>query len=79
MVVVNRLTKYVHFELYLESLSIDVLAYSFNKCIIANHGIPRNIISDRDKWLISNFWKLLMKSLGSKQLMTLVYYLQANG
>jgi hypothetical protein len=55
MVIVDRLTKYVHFEPYLEKLSTEALAYSFNKCITANHGMPRNIISDRDKWLTSNF------------------------
>jgi hypothetical protein len=79
MVIVDRLTRYAKFVPYLESSSTEALAYSFCKTIIADHGMPKVIISDRDKWLTSNFWKSLMKKLGSKQMMTSAYHPQANG
>ena len=49
IVIVDRLTKYTKFVLYLEKSSIEVLAYSFLKAIIADYKIPKGIISDRDK------------------------------
>ena len=73
-VIVDRFTKYAKFEPYLESSSTDALAYTFTRIIIANHGMPRSIISDRDKWLTSKFWTSLMKNMGSKQVMTSAYY-----
>jgi hypothetical protein len=62
-----------------ESSSTEALAYSFCKTIIADHDMPKVIISDKDKWLTSNFWKSLMKKFGSKQMMTSAYHPQANG
>ena len=79
MVIVDRLTKYAKFILYLEKSSTEALAYSFLKTVIADYRMPRGIISDRDKWLTSNFWTSLMKSMGSKQVMTSAYHPQANG
>jgi hypothetical protein len=79
MVIVDRFTKYAKFVPYLEKSSTEALAYSFTKHIIADHGMPKSIISDRDKWLTSNFWQSLMKSMGSKQVMTSAYHPQANG
>jgi hypothetical protein len=79
MVVVCRLTKYGKFIPYLESSSTEALAYTFTRDVIADHGMPKVIISDRDKWLTSKFWQSLMKQMGSKQMMTSAYHPQANG
>jgi hypothetical protein len=79
MVIVDRLTKYAKFVPYLEASSTEALAHSFMKHIIAEHGMPKAIISDRDKWITSNFWQSLMKRMGSMQIMTSAYHPQANG
>jgi hypothetical protein len=79
MAIVDRLTRYAKFVPYFESSSTEALAYSFCKTIIADHDMPKVIISDKDKWLTSNFWKSLMKKFGSKQMMTSAYHPQANG
>jgi hypothetical protein len=55
LVVTDRLTKYEYFISYKESLLTEELAYAFNKHIIGNHGIPKEIISDKDKLFISRF------------------------
>ena len=60
LVVTDRLTKYDYFIPYRESFSAENLAYVFNKHIIGNHGIPKRIISDRDKLFTSRFWKSLI-------------------
>jgi hypothetical protein len=55
LVIINRLTKYGYFILYKESLLAEELAYTFNKHIIGNHGISKEIISNRDKLFILRF------------------------
>jgi hypothetical protein len=55
LVVINRLIKYGYFIPYKESLSAEELAYAFNKHIIGNHGILKEIISDRDKLFTLRF------------------------
>ena len=79
MVIMDRFTKYAKFIPYLESSSTEALAHSFLRHIVADYRIPKGIISDQDKWLTSNFWRTVMKSMGSKQVMTSAYHPQANG
>ena len=54
-VIVDRLTGYGIFLSYRESSNAEYLAYTFLREIIANHGLPEKIISDRDKLVISKF------------------------
>jgi hypothetical protein len=60
LVVTDRLTKYAYFISYKEGLIAEELVYTFNRNVIANYGILKKIISNRDKLFISNFWKSLM-------------------
>jgi hypothetical protein len=55
LVIIDRFTKYGYFILYKESLSAEKLAYTFNKYIIGNYRISKEIISDRDKLFILRF------------------------
>jgi hypothetical protein len=55
LVIIDRLTKYGYFIPYKESLLAEELAYAFNKHIIGNHGISKEIISDKDKLFTSRF------------------------
>jgi hypothetical protein len=64
LVVTDRLTKYAYFIPYKEGSTAEELVYTFNRNIIANYGILKKIISDRDKLFTSNFWKSLMDQLG---------------
>jgi hypothetical protein len=79
LVVTDRLTKYAYFIPYKEGSTAEELAYTFNRNIIANYGIPEEIISDRDKLFTSNFWKSLMDQLGIHQKMSTAYYPQTDG
>jgi hypothetical protein len=60
LVVTNRLTKYAYFIPYKEGSTAEELVYIFNRNIIANYGIPEEIINNRDKLFISKFWKSLI-------------------
>jgi Chromo (CHRromatin Organisation MOdifier) domain len=79
LVVTDRLTKYAHFIPYKESASAEDLAYTFTKYIIGNHGIPEEIISDRDKLFTSKFWKSLTDQLGIHQKLSTAYHPQTDG
>src|SRR5450755_2090996 len=79
LVVTDKLTKYGYFIPYKESSSAEDLAYVFNKHIIGNHGIPKKIISDRDKLFTSRFWKSLMDQLGTHHKMSTDYHPQTDG
>ena len=57
---VDRLTRRVHFiPSHSTDTAVDV-ARSFFKNICSQHGIPENIVSDRDLKFVSKFWKRLM-------------------
>jgi hypothetical protein len=55
LVVTDRFTKYGYFIPYKESLLAEKLVYAFNKYIIGDYRIPKEIISDRDKLFTSRF------------------------
>src|SRR5436305_11747149 len=61
-IVVDRFTKMVHFIL-LKSTTAHELADGFVKEIWRHHGLPLDIVSDRDPKFTSNFWKAVMKKL----------------
>jgi hypothetical protein len=60
LVVIDRLIKYVYFISYKEELIVEELIYIFNRNIIANYGILKEIINNRDKLFTFNFWKSLI-------------------
>jgi hypothetical protein len=51
----DRLIKYAYFISYKEGLTVEELIYTFNRNIIANYGILKEVINNRDKFFISNF------------------------
>ncbi|KAF4482546.1 Transposon Tf2-9 polyprotein [Colletotrichum fructicola Nara gc5] len=79
LVIVDRLTKYAYFIPYKETSNAEECAYTFLKYIIANHGTPKEIVSDRDKIFTSNFWKSIMSHLGIKQSMSTAFHPQTDG
>jgi antitoxin component of RelBE/YafQ-DinJ toxin-antitoxin module len=60
LIVTDRLIKYAYFIFYKKGLTVEELVYTFNRNIIANYGIPEEIISNRNKLFILNFWKSLI-------------------
>jgi hypothetical protein len=54
-VVVDRLTKFAHFyAISTEYIAVQVVELFFIE-VFRIHGLPKNIISDRDNWFIGTF------------------------
>ncbi|KAK4390300.1 Transposon Tf2-11 polyprotein [Sesamum angolense] len=79
MVVVDRLTKYAHFLPLTHLFTTEVVARTFMDQVYRLHGLPVNIISDRDKIFTSTFWKELFRLLGTTLSLSTAYHLQTDG
>ena len=55
MVVVDRLTKVVHFIPVKSTYSTSDVAQVFVRDVVKLHGVPRKIVSDRDAKFNSKF------------------------
>ena len=79
LVVTDRLTKYCYFIPYKESSTAEDLVYIFLRTIASQHGLPKEIISDRETLFTSNFWKSLMEQLGVNYKLSIAFYPQTDG
>ncbi|CAJ2659203.1 unnamed protein product [Trifolium pratense] len=79
MVVVDRLTKYAHFIPMRSDYTSKSVAEVFMQNIVKLHGMPKSIVSDRDKVFTSNFWQQLFKLQGTSLAMSSAYHPQSDG
>ncbi|GJR43843.1 reverse transcriptase domain-containing protein [Tanacetum coccineum] len=78
-VVVDRLTKSAHFIAIREDFSTEKLAKVYLDRIVARHGVPVSIISDRDARFTSRLWQTFQKALGTRLDMSTAYHPQTDG
>ncbi len=78
-VIVDRLTKAAHFLPMNLTDSLDKLAQLYIREIVRLHGIPDDIVSDRDPRFVSRFWKSLHQALGTKLKFSSAYHPQTDG
>ncbi|GJS34814.1 reverse transcriptase domain-containing protein [Tanacetum coccineum] len=78
-VVVDRLTKSAHFLSIREDFKMDRLARLYLDEIVARHGVPVSIISDRDGCFTSRFWQSKQEYLGTRLDMSMAYHPQTDG
>lgn len=79
LVITDKLTKYAYFLPYMESSTAKDLAYLFWRQVANQHGLPRKIITDRDKLFTSKFWKSLLQQVGMRQSMSTAFHPQSDG
>ncbi|GJS04435.1 putative reverse transcriptase domain-containing protein [Tanacetum coccineum] len=78
-VIVDSLTKSVHFLPMRENDSIDKLARLYLKEVVTRHEIPVSIICDHEGRFTSNFWRAFQKALGTRLDMSTAYHPQTDG
>jgi hypothetical protein len=78
LVVTDRLTKYIYMILYLEASIIEDLAYMFLRVVVANYSALEKMISDKDKFFISRFWKVFTVLLGIKRKLSTSFHTQTD-
>jgi transposase InsO family protein len=79
LVVVCRLTKQAYFLPHKKSHTSEDLAYTYMRMIAADHGLPKEIISDRGRTFASKFWQELMAKLGTNHKLSTAYHPQTDG
>lgn len=79
IVVVDRLTKYGHFFALKSDYDSKKVAEVFLKNVVKLHGMPKSIVSDRDKVFTSKFWQHLFHLSGTTLAMSTAYHPQSDG
>ena len=79
LVIVVRLTKYVHFFSLAHPYTAVKVASLFMQNIFKLHGLPSSIVSDRDTTFTSTFWQELFTRQGTDLAMSTAYHPQTDG
>ncbi|GJX05179.1 retrotransposable element Tf2 [Tanacetum coccineum] len=79
LVVVDRLSKHAHFLPLAHPYNAPQVAQLFLDHIYKLHGLPKSIVSDRDKIFMSLFWKSLFEKLQVQLKISSAYHPQTDG
>ena len=66
LVFVDRFSKMVHLVAVPESINASACARVFIDTIFRLHGLPRELVSDRDPRFTAEFWRFVFKTLGTR-------------
>jgi len=77
-VIVERLTKSVHFILINTSFPVSQLTEIYIREIVKLHGVPSSIVSNRYPRFTSRFWKSLQEAWASKLRLSSAYHPQTD-
>jgi hypothetical protein len=78
-VVVDRLTKFDHFYAIPIEYNVVQVVDLFFREVFKIHGLPKNIVSDRDSWFIRTFWRELFQLVGTELTPSTNYHPQTDG
>lgn len=79
LVVVDRYTKYAHFLPLKHPFSALQVVDSYLSRVASLYGMPKSIVSDRDKIFTSHFWQNLFKRFAIPLNLTTAYHPQSDG
>jgi len=77
-VVVDRLTKMIRLAATKPDCTAAAVALLFHDHVYRNHGLPKNVVCDRDPVVFSNFWKALTDTLKVKIRASSAYHPQTD-
>jgi hypothetical protein len=76
---VDRHSKMIHLWPCTDAVTAEQTMEIFLKAVWKHHGIPQEIVSDRDPRFVSDFWKALHKRLGTRFNMSTANHPQTDG
>ena len=79
MVVVDRLSKYAHFLTLSHPYTAVTVAQLYFDHIFKLHGVPKTMVSDRDKIFVSLFWRELFRLQHVSLHLSTAYHPQSDG
>jgi hypothetical protein len=79
MVVVDRFSKMAHVIPTKDEATTQETGRLFFSHVFKHHGLPKDIVSDRDPKFISKFWRALWKHMGLKLKMSISFRPQTDG
>jgi hypothetical protein len=79
VVFVDRLSKMVHLAPCADDVSAEQLADIFVTQVVANHGVPRSIVTDHDIRFTSKFWKAFVAQMRVQHGMSTAFHPQSDG
>ena len=74
-----RLSKMLHFAPCKKSVTAPELARLFVEHVFRLHGMPANIVSDRDPRFTSHFWRTVFRLLGTQLNMSTAFHPETDG
>ena len=78
-VIVDQLTKMIHYEPVLTTLDVEQLAKVLIKTIIKYYSLPDSIVTDRELLFTSKFWLSLCYYLNVKRQLSTAFHPRTDG
>ena len=79
LVIVNRMTKMVHYEPVNVIIDALGLAEVIIDMVVWHHGLPDSIVTDKGSIFTSKFWSSLYYFFGVKQRLSTAFHPQTDG
>ena len=79
VVVTDKFTRQIHLRSCPLNPSASETVQYFLEMVVARHGLPRLIISDRGTQFESSLWMGVMTALGSRAALASIHHPQTNG
>ncbi len=79
MVVVDRFSKMAHFIPTKDEATTQEIRRLFFTHVFKHHGLPKDIVSDRDPKFTSKFWRVLWKRMGLELKISTSFHPQTDG